>query len=842
MYSKDAEMAPHDQPNEHPPPPYEEISQNLSEAQGISVNEDGRVVVDASSRLCRSLSRLLPNAVRHSVSPPSYSEGVSTFKFPLNIVIQIVGSRGDVQPFVALGTELQNMGHRVRIATHNVFEQFILEAGLEFYPIGGDPADLMSYMVKNPGLIPSLDSVREGDIQKKQLMMAEILHGCWQSCLMPDLITNSPFVANAIIANPPSFAHVHCAQALGIPLHLMFTMPWSPTTAFPHPLANLKNIPADQAWLNRVSYGVVDWLSWQGLGGVINDWRKHELELEPISLSDGPFILTKLNVPYTYCWSPGLVPKPNDWPHNFDVCGFFFRDPPNYQPPAEIAEFLNAGPPPVYFGFGSIVLEDPAQITKTILQTVQETGVRAIISRGWSKLGGEDLGELNRSDVLFIGDCPHEWLFERVSAVVHHGGAGTTACGLRNGKPTIIVPFFGDQPFWGKMVSAAGAGPDPIPYKQLNVNALAHAVRFCLTPEAVRSAQGIAAKMEKEKGVQTAVESFHRNLPKGLVECDLLPKFPAVWRYRLGTKRFRLSKVAAEILVDKNLLDIKRLKPYQPNPIIIENTRWDPVTSISSAGMGFTFDMLKAGGDIFYKPYKVYQDGRTSPLPLPASSEDTPSELLPPGGSGSSIRKGQSKSDFTASREVEPKKRGRGAAMASASTHASGKFLGKIASGCMVDIPLAAAEGFRVLPGLYGDKIPEYGNVKDWKSGAVAGVKSFGVGMGGAVADVIYQPYKGARDGGVAGFAGGLFKGTFGVMAKMVHGSVGLVAYPSQGIKQSIYAAFHKSTRNLILAALHLEGEDAVRQERVRGLEDQKVIDKFMAMTKSELDDHRDYV
>ncbi|KAF4767841.1 hypothetical protein HAV15_002563 [Penicillium sp. str.  len=818
MYSKDAETAPHDQredqPDEQPPPPYEEIPQNLSEAQGISVNDDGRVVVDASSRLCRSLSRLLPNVVRQSVSPPDYSEGVPTFKFPLNIVIQIVGSRGDVQPFVALGAELQNMGHRVRIATHNVFEQFILEAGLGFYPIGGDPADLMSYMVKNPGLIPSLDSVREGDIQKKQLMMAEILHGCWQSCLMPDPITNAPFVANAIIANPPSFAHVHCAQALGIPLHLMFTMPWSPTTAFPHPLANLKNIPADQAWLNRVSYGVVDWLSWQGLGGVINDWRKHELELEPISLSDGPFILTKLNVPYTYCWSPGLVPKPNDWPHNFDVCGFFFRDPPNYQPPAEIAEFLNAGPPPVYFGFGSIVLEDPAEITKTILRTVQETGVRAIISRGWSKLGGES-GELNRSDVLFIGDCPHEWLFERVSAVVHHGGAGTTACGLRNGKPTIIVPFFGDQPFWGEMVSAAGAGPDPIPYKQLNVNALAHAVRFCLTPEAVRSAQGIAAKMEKEKGVENS----------RLVECDLLPEFPAVWRYRLGKKRFRLSKVAAEILVEKNSIDVKRLKPYQPNPIIIENTRWDPVTGISSAGMGVTFDMLKSGGDIFYKPYKVYRDGRTVPLPSPTGSENTPGQLLSPGD-----------------RKLSLGKKGRGVAMASASTHASGKFLGKIASGFMVDIPLAAAEGFRVLPGLYGDKVPQYGKVKDWKTGAVAGAKSFARGMGGAMTDVIYQPYKGARDGGVAGFAGGIFKGTFGSLGKLAHGGIGLVAYPSQGIKQSIYSAFHKSTRNLILAALHLEGEDAVRQERVRGFEDQKVIEKFMAMTKTELDDDSDYI
>ncbi|CAI7674501.1 unnamed protein product [Penicillium discolor] len=827
MYSKDAEMATHDQredqPDEQPPPPYEAIPENLSEAQGISVNDDGRVVVDASSRLCRSLSRLLPNIVRQSVSPPSYSEGVPTFKFPLNIVIQIVGSRGDVQPFVALGAELQSMGHRVRIATHNVFEQFILEAGLEFYPIGGDPADLMSYMVKNPGLIPSLDSVREGDIQKKQLMMAEILHGCWQSCLMPDPLTNAPFVANAIIANPPSFAHVHCAQALGIPLHLMFTMPWSPTTAFPHPLANLKNIPADQAWLNRVSYGVVDWLSWQGLGGVINDWRKHELELEPISLSDGPFILSKLNVPYTYCWSPGLVPKPDDWPHNFDVCGFFFRDPPNYQPPAEIAEFLNAGPPPVYFGFGSIVLEDPAEITKTILQTVQETGVRAIISRGWS-------------------DCPHEWLFERVSAVVHHGGAGTTACGLRNGKPTIIVPFFGDQPFWGEMVSAAGAGPDPIPYKQLNVNALAHAVRFCLTPEAVRSAQGIAAKMEKEKGVKTAVESFHRNLPKGLVECDLLPQFPAVWRYRLDKKRFRLSKVAAEILVEKDLIDVKKLKPYQPNPIIIETTRWDPVTGVSSAGMGFTFDMLKSGGDIFYKPYKVYRDGRTVPLPSPTGSENTPGQLLSLEDSGSSIRKAQSMNDLTASREVEPKKKGRGVAMASASTHASGKFLGKIASGFMVDIPLAAAEGFRVLPGLYGDKVPQYGKVKDWKTGTVAGAKSFARGMGEAMTDMVYQPYKGARDGGVAGFAGGMFKGTFGSLCKIAHGGLGLVAYPSQGIKQSLYSAFHKSTRNLILAALHLEGEDAVRQERVRGFEDQKVIEKFLIMSKSEFDDDSDYI
>lgn len=186
--------------------------------------------------------------------------------------------------------------------------------------------------------------------------------------------------------------------------------------------------------------------------------------------------------------------------------------------------------------------------------------------------------------------------------------------------------------------------------------------------------------------------------------------------------------------------------------------------------MGVTFDMLKSGGDIFYKPYKVYRDGRTVPLPSPTGSENTPGQLLSPGDSGSSIRKAQSMNDLTASREVEPRKKGRGVAMASASTHASGKFLGKIASGFMVDIPLAAAEGFRVLPGLYGDKVPQYGKVKDWKTGAVAGAKSFARGMGGAMTDVIYQPYKGARDGGVAGFAGGIFKGTFGSLGKLAHG------------------------------------------------------------------------
>lgn len=176
----------------------------------------------------------------------------------------MVGSRGDVQPFIALGKELQKYGHRVRIATHDTFEAFVHESGLEFYPIGGDPKELMAYMVKNPGLIPSIKSLREGDIQRKRDMVAGMLEGCWKACIEPDIATHRPFVADAIIANPPSFAHIHCAQALGIPLHLMFTMPWSSTRQFPHPLANFKGGEINTAIINYASYGIVEFLTWQG--------------------------------------------------------------------------------------------------------------------------------------------------------------------------------------------------------------------------------------------------------------------------------------------------------------------------------------------------------------------------------------------------------------------------------------------------------------------------------------------------------------------------------------------------------------------------------------------------
>ncbi len=149
-------------------------------------------------------------------------------------------------------------GHRVRLATHETFRKFVRENGLEFYPLAGDPAVLMSFMVKNSGVVPSVSSIAAGDLTKNREVLTEILDSTWRACTVKDDETGQLFTAEAIIANPPSFGHIHCAHKLHIPLHIMFTMPWSPTTAFPHPLVNVDYSKAAVEKVNMLSYGAIE--------------------------------------------------------------------------------------------------------------------------------------------------------------------------------------------------------------------------------------------------------------------------------------------------------------------------------------------------------------------------------------------------------------------------------------------------------------------------------------------------------------------------------------------------------------------------------------------------------
>jgi UDP:flavonoid glycosyltransferase YjiC (YdhE family) len=380
-----------------------------------------------------------------------------TMKRPrLNIVIMVIGSRGDIQPFLQIARILKRYGHRVRVATHPAFKDFIeKDVGLEFFSIGGDPSELMAFMVKNPGLIPSLETVRQGEIARRRKGMAEIFEGLWRACVnatddesdkanMKMLGAKAPFVADAIIANPPSFAHVHIAERLGIPLHIMFTFPYSPTQSFPHPLANISPQKTNTSveYINFMSYPLVEMMTWQGLGDLVNKFRVKTLGLEPVSSLWAPGALYRMKVPYTYLWSPGLVPKPKDWGPEIDIAGYVFLDlASNYDPPKDLTDFLDAGEPPIYIGFGSIVVDDPDRFTKMIFDAVKIAGVRALVSKGWGGLGGDNTPD----NIFMLENTPHDWLFPRVKAVVHHGGAGTAAAGMRCGKVCALLYYSRDR-------------------------------------------------------------------------------------------------------------------------------------------------------------------------------------------------------------------------------------------------------------------------------------------------------------------------------------------------------------------------------------------------------------
>ncbi|KAH8893855.1 UDP-Glycosyltransferase/glycogen phosphorylase [Thozetella sp. PMI_491] len=776
--------------------------------ESVILKDDGRVDVDFDSKLVRTLSVLHPKRIPHitaTTPPPDYVqsiEGIAATTPKLNLVIHVVGSRGDVQPFVALGSVLARYGHRVRLATHAVFEKFVHDANLEFFSIGGDPAELMAYMVKNPGLIPSMKSLQAGDIERKRWMVREMLEGCWSSCVLPDPMTGKPFIADAIIANPPSFAHIHCAEALSIPVHLMFTMPWSPTASFPHPLANIKNARSDRSLANQLSYLIVDWLTWQGLGDVINKWRK-SIELDEVAMFDGPILAQTLKVPFTYCWSPALIAKPADWPAYIDVCGFFFRDAPDYEPSAELRQFLTAGPPPVYIGFGSIVMENPHAMMDVVVQAVQAAGVRAIVSEGWSGLQGSP-----SDDIHFIGDCPHEWLFQHVAAVVHHGGAGTTACGLRFGKPTTIVPFFGDQPFWGQMIANAGAGPQPIPHRELTVTKLAEAIHFCLSPQSREAASLIAERMSREDGVQAAVESFHRCLPLGSIRCDLLADQPAAWLYKGGKCPVKLSKIAAQSLLDKGLIQAKHLTVYETKPFSIETSRWDPVSGGASAVMSTAVDLATSVTGIVTRPMDEYRDDRKRAMQKRQHEEK--------------LQERDDKSSMASTSGATTGKKEQSALtrrMIGASAKSIGGFAPTALKGMMVDIPVAITEGLRSIPSHYGDEVRDHGKVNGIRSGATVAGKNFAWGFWDGLSDLVVQPYRGAAKEGAVGALKGVGKGVVGLTTKTGAGMFGLLAYTSAGISKSVRSALHSRIKKQITDARFQEGRYMVESGQATGLD-----------------------
>ncbi|PFH62446.1 hypothetical protein XA68_13513 [Ophiocordyceps unilateralis] len=838
------------------PPPYGAHLDHVRFSQpgfeaGAEITEDGRVNININTKNTR-LAHLLAATLRSQPSPsPAYSPEPSR-EFqpppPLNVVVQIVGSRGDVQPFVALGKVLQEeYGHRVRIATHATFRDFVLHNGLEFFDIGGDPAELMAFMVKHPGLMPGMDALKSGEISKRRKGIQDILLGCWRSCIEPgdgsgpplkphprnepfDLSAGlpgdsslKPFVADVIIANPPSFAHVHVAEKLGIPLHMMFTMPWSPTRAFPHPLANVESSNADDGMTNILTYTLVEMLTWQGLGDVINRFREKALDLPPLSFIFAPGLLTRLKVPYTYCWSPSLIPKPNDWGSRIDISGFYFLDLASaFTPDPALGAFLEAGPPPVYIGFGSIVVDDPDAMTRMIFGALRQSGVRALVSKGWGGLGVDDVGL--PEGVYMLGNVPHDWLFQHVSCVVHHGGAGTTAAGIKAGKPTFVVPFFGDQPFWGAMVARAKAGPEPIRYKDLTAEKLSEALRFCLRPETKERAKELGERIRKERGTKAGGESFHQQLDVESLRCAVAPNQAAAWRVRRS--KVQLSPLAAAVLVEKGFLQYTDVKLYRPREYNTDDQPPDPITAGACSLVG---DLSGIGMAIADMPREMFgsnkrsKDGAAPGSPpardisREASRVESGEELVSstssaPTGAGQGTP--QASSSQPRQGTTSPVSSPQGFSVEAAVD--AGRGVGRVVSTGVkspMNFCLGLAKGFRNVPRLYNDDtVRPTEKVTDLSSGIRVAGKELGLGFFDGISGLVTQPMRGAEKEGASGLIKGFGKGIGGLIAKPAAGFWGVPAYTMQGVHAQVSKLFSKSVQNYIMTSRVLQGQRAAAQ------------------------------
>ncbi|KAL1837802.1 hypothetical protein VTJ49DRAFT_3389 [Mycothermus thermophilus] len=436
------------------------------------------------------------------------------FKPPhsLKITCLTIGSRGDVQPYIALCKKLLEEGHRPRIATHAEFKPWIESHGIEYAYVGGDPAELMHLCIQNGTFTWAF--LKEANA-KMRGWLDDLLATAWTACQGSDLL----------IESPSAMAGIHIAEALEIPYFRAFTMPWTRTRTYPHAFVMPSNKLGGA--YNYVTYVMFDNVFWKTTAHQINRWRNNTLGLPNTNLEK----LQVNKVPFLYNFSPYVVPPPLDYSDWIRVTGYWFLDEgKDWTPPKELTEFIDKarrdGKKLVYIGFGSILVPDPAKMTQDVIDAVSAADVRCILSKGWSdrlpgKSGKDELGVAGPEkekkpepelppEIFQIQSAPHDWLFRQVDAAAHHGGSGTTGASLRAGIPTIIRPFFGDQYFFGARVEDLGVG---ICLDSWGPVSFGRALWMATTCERlIVKARVLGEQIRKENGVETAVQCIYRDL------------------------------------------------------------------------------------------------------------------------------------------------------------------------------------------------------------------------------------------------------------------------------------------------------------------------------------------
>jgi sterol 3beta-glucosyltransferase len=415
----------------------------------------------------------------------------------MHITILTYGSRGDVEPFIALGKGLQRRGHSIRLAAPEIFKAAVSSQGLEYATLAGNPEQLVQDLVRKAGWNPWRSVLV---VSRYVLPLAEsIFQGVRRACQGSDAVIHS-------------FLHTQSghqvAGELDVPEISAQVMPvFSNTADFPG--VTFPDLPLGAVY-RRLTHALTTQVFHLG-GRLLYYWARRlypylpPLRRWPFSEGSGG------SIPILYGFSRYVLPQPADWKAGRYVTGYWFLDPPEaWQPSVELSRFLDAGPPPVFIGFGSLIGLDARKLTGMVLDALKASRQRGVLGMGWGSLQLQD--DLPK-DVYLLDEAPYGWLFPRMAAVVHHGGSGTTGAGLRAGVPNVTIPFIADQPFWSRRVVRLGAGPKPIPARKLSAKALTEAILEAVGNDDMRlHAQSLGERIRGEEGVAQAVRIIEKYL------------------------------------------------------------------------------------------------------------------------------------------------------------------------------------------------------------------------------------------------------------------------------------------------------------------------------------------
>lgn len=402
----------------------------------------------------------------------------------MKITIMAFGSRGDIQPFLALAIALRDRGHHVKLAAPSDFKEQILAYGIPYIPI----------TISSRGV-----SEKDSSQQLARRITPATLFAFFRES-MPEIRRSLRTAVNSIATAARSddllIAHGFTVP-LGYSIHQHVQIPLMLSIAAPvvssRQFSMFPTIPLGKQFFNRLTHDLLVRLVVSYMTGPMTAYRQ-EVGLPRLSIGDAAHVLSRAQVSVIMHYSRHLVPFPADWNTNVHVTGAWtLPAPPNWTPPDVLTAFLAQGEPPVYFGFGSMAFPNPAQMGQTISEALRSVGLRGVLQAGWAGMAHEE------EHLITIGDTPHDWLFPRMAAVVHHGGSGTTHAALTAGKPALIVPFMADQPFWGRRLAQLGVNVAPISPRKLTPERLAAALRRLIQDSAMRqraSEMGILLRAE----------------------------------------------------------------------------------------------------------------------------------------------------------------------------------------------------------------------------------------------------------------------------------------------------------------------------------------------------------